>query len=307
MSSEPSDTAEIPTPPAISERIQVPLQAGSWTVEVAGLSNRGTLRANNEDHFLICRYGRFLEALDSNLPLDDQPAYLQDNGYAMAVADGMGGNAAGEVASRLAINSLVQMAIATPDWVLRFDDQSMSEKVMTRAVECAKQIKDILVQAANHDASLRGYGTTLALVWSVGKDAFVLHIGDSRVYLHRQGELRQLTRDHTVAQDLASTGLISQQHVSEHLLRHHLTRCINDSTAQVEPDVQRLQLQNGDIILICSDGLTSMVKDQSITVILERTGSARHACSSLISKALEAGGKDNVTAVVAKYKFTVAE
>jgi protein phosphatase len=305
MASESSDTVQIPSPSPADERRDFTLSSGTLTVDVAGLSHRGNVRANNEDHFLICRYGRFLEALASNLPLDDSPGYIQENAYAMVVADGMGGHAAGEVASRLAINSLVRLALDTPDWVLRFDEAGMTSKVMDRAVERARQIKDILIRVADHDPGLRGYGTTLALAWSVGKDLFVLHVGDSRVYLFRQGKLQQLTRDHTVAQDLVETGFIAQTQVAEHFFRHHLSQCLNDSAAKVQPEVQHIELQDGDRILLCSDGLTDMIDNQAINAILDRSVSAQTACSELIKSALAAGGRDNVTAIVAGYKFSV--
>jgi protein phosphatase len=306
MSSGTSDTVEIPFS-VPEEHQELSPSPTAVTVDVAGVSHRGLVRANNEDHFLVCRYGRFMEALASNLPLDDTPAHTEEHGYAMVVADGMGGHAAGEVASRMAISSLVQLTLSTPDWVLRFDEEGMTSKVMNRALERAKQIKDILVRVAAHDPGLRGFGTTLALVWSVGKDLFVMHIGDSRVYLHRQGKLEQLTRDHTIAQSLADTGFITQTQVGEHIFRHHLSQCLNDSANKIQPDVQHVVLEDGDRVLVCSDGLTDMVEDETIAAILGRSICAQAACSELIKSALDAGGRDNVTAAVAIYKFPSAD
>lgn len=304
MPSDSAETVEIPLNPVLEALEPLSSSSGGWTVEVAGSSHRGKVRTNNEDHFLICRFGRFLEALASNLPLDDNPGYMQENGYAMVVADGMGGHAAGEVASRLAINSLVQLAFSIPDWVLRFDDREMSSKAMNQAQNLALKIKDILVHVATHDPGLRGYGTTLALVWSVGKDLFILHVGDSRIYLFRRGTLQQLTRDHTVAQDLVDSGLISQQQVAHHFFRHHLSQCLNDSGAAIQPEVQHIDLQDGDRVLVCSDGLTDMINDQAISTVLDRSSAVQETCSELVAKSLEAGGRDNVTVIVADYRFS---
>jgi protein phosphatase len=150
---------------------------------------------------------------------------------------------------------------------------------------------------------LRGFGTTLALAWGVGKELFILHVGDSRVYLFHDGKLRQLTRDHTVAQDLANTGFIAENQVAGHFFRHHLSQCLKASAAKVQPDVQRIELKDGDLILLCSDGLTDMVPAEELSAILARSTAAKGTCLELINQALAAGGKDNVTAIVARYEF----
>lgn len=296
------DTVKISAPDAQGSSRPSPSSAG-MTVDVAGLSNQGKVRKINEDCFLICRYGRFLQASESNLPPDETPNDFAENGCAMIIADGLGGHQAGEVASRLAINSLVNFALATPDWIFRFDDEAMASKAMNRGIERALQVKDLLVREAEQDPSLRGFGTTLALAWGVGKELFILHVGDSRVYLLRDGKLRQLTRDHTVAQDLANTGFIAENQVAGHLFRHHLSQCLNASASKVQPDVQRIELKDGDLILLCSDGLTDMMPGEELSAILARSTSAKGTCLELINQALAAGGKDNVTAIVARYEF----
>ena len=115
-----SDTVEL-VPPAAG-RVPPTAHTAGVRADVAGLSHPGKVRGNNEDHYLLCRFGRFLEPLGTNLPADVAPARREDAGYALVVADGMGGAAAGEVASRLAISTLVNLALATPDWILRLDE-----------------------------------------------------------------------------------------------------------------------------------------------------------------------------------------
>jgi protein phosphatase len=306
MPSDSRDTIKISVPGTEGASRPMPSSAGV-RVDVAGLSDQGKVRKNNEDCFLVCRYGRFLTASETNLPADDVFSYFAENGCAMIIADGMGGHWAGEVASRLAISSLLNYALSTPDWVFRFDDETMAQKVMERAVERTQRVKELLVHEASQNPSLRGFGTTLALAWGVGKELFILHVGDSRVYLFRDGKLRQLTRDHTVAQDLANTGAIPENQVAGHFFRHHLSQCLTASAAKVKPDVRRLELEDGDLIMLCSDGLSDMVPGDKLTAILAQSNSAKATCVELIDKALTAGGKDNITAIVARYQFTPGE
>ena len=149
-------------------------------VDVAGLSHSGKVRPNNEDHFLVLRFGRFLEPLATNLPAGQAPPRCEDVGYALAVADGMGGHAAGEEASKLALTTLVNLVLNTPDWFLRMDEASSAEEVMRRAAERFGRIDQALAEEAVEDPRLHGLGTTLTLAASLGGDLLLAHVGDSR-------------------------------------------------------------------------------------------------------------------------------
>ena len=156
-------------------------------VDVAGLSHPGKVRPNNEDHFLVLRFGRFLEPLATNLPAGQVPSRFEDIGYVMAVADGMGGHAAGEEASKLAITTLVNLVLNTPDWFLRMDDPPAAEEVMRRATERYGRIDQALAAEAAEGLTLHGFGTTMTLAASLGGDLLLAHVGDSRAYLLRGG------------------------------------------------------------------------------------------------------------------------
>jgi protein phosphatase len=160
------------------------------------------VRPNNEDHFLISRFGRFLETVQTNLPADTVPPRSEESGYGMVVADGMGGCAAGEEASRRAITSLVNLVLHTPDWILRLDEEPLPKEVLRRAAERYEQVNQTLAEEAQGDPGLSGFGTTMTMAWTLGRQLFVAHLGDSRAYLLRQGRLQQLTRDHTLVQEL---------------------------------------------------------------------------------------------------------
>jgi serine/threonine protein phosphatase PrpC len=300
--SSADDTQEYPTlGPAAAHGF-----SSAVAIDVAGLSHTGLVRANNEDHFLIVRFGRFLETLGTNLPAAESPGHRRETGYAMVVADGMGGHAAGEVASKLAISSLIDLALTTPDWILRLEDPSFVLATERRASERFLRVDRILAERAKEDPGLGGFGTTMIYAASLGRDLFVAHLGDSRAYLFRKGALRQLTRDHTLAQRMADEGRIDQEEVATHHLRHVLVRTLGRAAGEA-PDMRRTVLEDGDRLLLCSDGLTEMVSDDVVAEILAVGRPARETCEDLVKRALAAGGKDNVTVIVAGYKFPPAE
>src|SRR4030095_1168450 len=146
-------------------------------VDAAGETNTGNTRPNNEDHFLITRFGRFIDRVATNLPMTGIPARTEEDGYGLLVADGMGGHAAGETASRLAIETLMDLSLATPDWILRLDDSAASDEVTRRMKERFTRINTTLVDQGKTDPKLRGMGTTLTLACSLVRDLFVFHIG----------------------------------------------------------------------------------------------------------------------------------
>jgi protein phosphatase len=146
-------------------------------------------------------------------------------------------------------------------------------------------------------------GTTMTLAGSVGADLIIAHIGDSRAYLLRAGKLLRLTRDQTLAQALADAGAIRPEQVATHPSRHVLTGAITTQVGDVPVELQRLRLSDGDQLLLCSDGLTEMVSDAAIAGALDRAGSAASACRALVDLALEGGGKDNVTVILARYRI----
>jgi serine/threonine protein phosphatase PrpC len=268
-------------------------------VDFAGMSHAGKVRPNNEDHFLLCRFGRYFEAVQTNVPLPE--ARSEETGYGMVVADGVGGHAAGEEASRLAIDALVNLVLNTPDWLLRVNDQSHQAEVLRRATERYQELNQVLSNEAQIDAKLSGFATTMTVAFSLGRDLFLAHIGDSRAYLLRQGQLQQLTRDHTLAQKLMDEKVID--HTIAAQLRHVITRSLGDHGQRVQPDVKQFSLENQDRLLVCTDGLTEMVEDNVIGEILGSDEPAQTICERLIHRALDAGGKDNVTVSVARFQL----
>jgi protein phosphatase len=269
-------------------------------VDLGALSDPGKVRPNNEDHFLVARFDRSMQTLLTNLPPGNVPHRSGETGYGMLVADGMGGEAGGEVASRVAVSVLVDLVLQTPDWILLLDEESL-QQVRKRMEQRFQQVQEALRGQARDDPSLSGMGTTMTLAGSLGADLFLIHAGDSRAYLFRQDKLHRLTCDHTVAQSLADAGIISPKDVATHPLRHVLTNVLGGRDRRVRVDYREVRLADGDQILLCTDGLTDMVSDESIVQVLRSAGSAAETCHTLVDQALEAGGKDNVTVVLGRY------
>jgi protein phosphatase len=148
---------------------------------------------------------------------------------------------------------------------------------------------------------LSGMGTTLSVCYTTGSEMFVVHAGDSRVYLHRGGKLSRLTRDHNMAQLLIDTGTVRPDSAEARRVQHVLTNVLGGPDDQLVVDVGRHQLADGDRLLLCTDGLSDMVSDADIAHVLETHAASEDACVALESLALERGGRDNITIVVARY------
>jgi protein phosphatase len=221
-------------------------------------------------------------------------------GYGLLVADGLGGMAGGEVASRTALTKLVELIIETPDWIMGLEEPAKVEAVLDRMTERFFRVDQTLKKQVDDDPSLSGMGTTLTAAAILKNDLIVGHVGDSRAYLFRGGRLTQLTRDHTVAQELIDAGISNAADAVTRSMRHVLTAALGSLGNRIKPEVQRLQLRPFDEILLCSDGLTKMVDDVTIASALRTSHSAAQACEDLTSLALAAGGLDNITVIVAR-------
>jgi PPM family protein phosphatase len=275
-------------------------------IDVDARSHAGYHRANNEDHFFVTRLGRTLETMITSLPVEEVPARTEEVNYVMVVADGMGGHAAGEIASRMAISALVGLALEVPDWIFKVDEEHAPE-IERRSRKYVQEVGAMLVERGRRDATLHGMGTTLTAVRSLGRDLLITHVGDSRAYLLRGGGLHRLTRDHTFAQLLVDSGQLAPGDVAMSGHRHVLTNALGGTVEDVQVDTDRLQLEDGDRLLLCSDGLTDLVDDQTITNILRETTRSSDACERLVQRALDNGGRDNVTVIVAAYRLPQPE
>jgi protein phosphatase len=272
----------------------------SVRAEFGAVSHPGVVRAKNEDHFLVSQAMREHRVLLSNLPGDHLPVPMGDEAYVMIVTDGMGGMAAGEVASRQAIATGLKLIQNSPKWGFKINKKEARE-LFERVNHHLQEIDRTLTEQSYSDRRLFGMGTTLTSAYSVGVDLFIIHVGDSRAYLYRKGELRRLTKDHTVAQAMADAGVIAPEDVRHHKRRNALTNFLGGHSGRVKGDVRWLRLADADRLLLCTDGLTEMVDDKEIAEILSRHSEPPDAAQALLDESLKRGGKDNVTIVLARY------
>lgn len=210
----------------------------------------------------------------------------------LAVADGMGGHAHGEVASAVAVAALADLDAGLSGRDL------VDVDLLGSLAQAATAAVDRLTELAREDSGLRGTGTTVVALLFDGARIGVLHVGDSRAYLVRDRELHRLTHDHTLVQALVDEGRITPEEALEHPRRSMLMRTLQDGTA-VEPDLFEREGRAGDRYLICSDGVTAVLSDAEIHEVLAEVSEPGEAVARLIDVANEGGGPDNITCVVA--------
>jgi protein phosphatase len=296
------DTVEVPAAPVPPDALWPDTGSSQVEVDLAAVSDRGLVRENNQDHYLVVRVGRSLETLFTNLLADQVPTRAEEVAYGLVVADGMGGPAGGEVASQLAITTLVSLALHTPDWVLGVRPKDTRRR-MQRMEERWRRVQEALRQRGAREPALGQMGTTMSAAVSLGTRLVVGHVGDSRVSIFRQGQLHQLTRDHTLVQTMLDLGALTPEQAATHPRRHMLLRSFNAAEDTIQADVQQALLADGDQLLLCTDGLTDTVGTEVISSVLIRAASANEACQTLLAAALKNGGKDNVTIALARYRF----
>lgn len=304
----------LPRPSEDTLVIELPFQASQLpapysslvSVDFGAASHAGLVRSKNEDSYLVFKTGRSWERLLTNLP-EQLPERFDEAGYVMAVADGMGGHQAGEIASSHAIRTAVAVILNHPHWALKLDNPSNRiqeiEQTIQRGKGYFRSIHAAILERAKGDPGLATMGTTLTATYSFGGDLFVMHVGDSRAYVLSGGALRQLTKDHTIAQEMADAGTMTAAQAQGHRLSHVLTRAMGGGADEVETSVEYHELADGDTVLLCTDGLTNMVPDSAIAEVLGRDAPAQDKAQALLDLALEAGGKDNVTVVVGGYRI----
>src|ERR1700752_5407776 len=212
-------------------------------VDLGALSHQGHVRENNEDSYLVLRFGRSLDNLMTNLEEDLLEQSYTITGYGMLVADGMGGMAGGEIASRLALSKLVELVVDTSDWVLSLEQQKDVTTVLERMTDRFLQIDSAVRKEADHDYTLQGMGTTLTVAAALGTHLLVGHVGDSRAYPQRGPEIRQLTTDHTLAQALIDAVVADPDDPASRSMRHVLTAAVGSLGQEVDPQVQRFKLE----------------------------------------------------------------
>lgn len=298
------DTSDTDEFPAVSDLLAKHFGPSPPPVRVkfGALSHKGHVRPNNEDHYMVVERRRTRSVLLTNLP-EGFLSSADDTGYVLAVADGMGGQAFGELASRLALRSGWEQAPSAIKWTWIINDREIDE--LKERVELVFQRMDkTLLERARAEPQYAGMGTTLTGAYTVGPEAFIAHVGDSRAYLYHEGRLTQLTHDHTWAQQCLDAGLP----VPSRSWYHKLTNCHGGGPdKELHVEFHHLRLADGDQLLLCTDGLTDLVSNEEIAPILGASTYPQETVQTLVDRALERGGTDNVTVVLAHYALKGSE
>lgn len=248
-------------------------------VKAFGLTHVGRQRQHNEDAFLV-----------------------EDDAKLFLVADGMGGHAAGEIASRIAVESITEFILHTKEedgtWPHAYDENY--KRSTNRLMAAVRLANTRVLEAMRKDARLRGMGTTVVACLADGSTMSVAHVGDSRAYLVRDGNLSRITNDHSWVFEQVQAGMLTESEAEKHPLRNVITRALGGAL-QVTPDASEIEARAGDVFLLCSDGLTGMVPESEILrVVASREEDLEQACRDLIDAANARGGLDNVTAVLVR-------
>lgn len=270
-----------------------PVKVGDADVEIAALTHPGLVREKNEDQYAVLRRFRSSAVLASSLRNDQLPGKEDVATWLLVVADGLGGHTSGEVASATAINAIITLSNNVSSWMMRPSEDELKERVKLYA----DAIQAALRKLSQQNPSLSGMATTITSVYLFGDQALVVNVGDSRAYLLREQTIQQITDDHTVARQMERDGA-SQAAMKR--FRNLVTRSFNTEASKVEFDIFHLHLQPQDQLLLCSDGLNDMVEDDLILQEVTRAETPQEACKSLVQAALEAGGRDNITTVIAR-------
>jgi len=248
-------------------------------VKAYGLTDVGRQRQHNEDSFLVA---------------DEAKLFL--------VADGMGGHAAGEIASRIAVDSISEFIVHTKEddgtWPHAYDEQYT--RTTNRLMAALRMANTRVLEAMRKDAKLRGMGTTVVACMADDSKISVAHVGDSRAYMIRNGRISRITNDHSWVFEQVQAGMLTEAEAEKHPLRNVITRALGGALS-VTPDASEIDCRPGDLYLLCSDGLTGMVpEDQILELVTANADDLEKACRQLIDVANEHGGLDNVTAILVK-------
>jgi serine/threonine protein phosphatase PrpC len=267
-------------------------------IDVYGVTHPGKVRTENQDHFLICSLRKQVDIRMTSLPEAERlMADPERLAFVAMVADGVGGGAKGAEASRIALEAVIQYVTNSMQSYYAANRQDEG-KLIHAIEEGALQCHEELIRRGQEDPDYRGMATTLTLYLGVWPKSYMLQVGDSRCYILRSGELTQITRDQTMAQELIDLGVITRTDAASTRLKNSLSSSLGGR--QTEPVVTRFDMNWDTVVLLCSDGLTRHVSDDQIRERLRAMTSAQQVCEALLQDALEAGGSDNITIIVGR-------
>jgi PPM family protein phosphatase len=270
-------------------------------VDAFGCTDAGHVRSQNQDHYLIATLRRPVEIESTSIPIQTNGTFGHGaRALLLLVADGVGGGAGGEEASNQTLDTIVRYVAGSSRFLERLEQQGVEDfrNDLTFAVQWSHAA---LRDRTTDVPELAGMASTLTMALIVWPRAFVSQIGDSRCYHLRGQDLTRITTDQTMARQLIEQGAMPEEAAERSPLSHVLSQSIGHQDPDVWPVISELELQSGDTLLLCTDGLMKHVPDSEIAQLLVAPASAREAASALLGAALQAGGSDNVTVVASRF------
>lgn len=269
-------------------------------VDLFGLTHQGHVRTQNEDHFLIASLHKLLHVQRTSLPTEDTAQLVSDSrGYLFLVADGVGGIPDGHLASETVLRTIADYVTNLMDLYRRLDPAREVE-FLEELAESVRSSHRILRERSTREHGGKGLATTLTMVAVLWPRAYLVQVGDSRCYRLRNGQLEQLSRDQTIAQALLDAGALTPEEAGRSPLRGVLSSAVGGPDAS--PYTASDDVRRGDVMLLCTDGLTKHVTEGELEDELNEIVSAEVSCRRLVELALERGGTDNVTVIIGRLR-----
>jgi len=278
------------------DTVPIPPKPRDEDLDFFGLTDRGLVRKDNQDHFLVTTLHKTMRVHVTSLP---NPELLEIPSQRLAsigmVCDGVGGHSGGEEASRSAVEAIADYVTNTMQCFFAMD-VSDDTALLDSLREAATRSHDVIADRAKASGDRKGMATTLTMLIAVWPTLYLLQVGDSRCYRLRNGALEQLTRDQTMAQDLVDSGVLKPEQAQKSPYAHVLSSSLGGSTWI--PEVSKTDLKPGDTLLLCTDGLTKHVPPDRIAERLRTMTSSEQAVRALVADTMAAGATDNVTVLV---------
>ena len=269
-------------------------------IDVFGLTDQGKVRKENQDQFLIASLHKTMQIQSTSLPPERLPELMSESrGFVFLVADGVGGMPGGQHASGTALSAIAHYVTHTMRLYYHHDPDEES-KFLADLQESVLHSHSLLRAEGEADPLREGMATTLTLVAVLWPRAYVVHVGDSRLYILREGRLDQITKDQTMAQALVDAGVLDSANLERSPFKSILSSAVGGS--QATPMTTVTDVRWDDVMLLCTDGLTKHVTEAEIQQHLTDVHSAELICRKLVDLALERGGSDNVTVVAGRLK-----
>jgi protein phosphatase len=270
-------------------------------LEIAAASMTGALHSYNTDHYLALRIGRTQETVVSSLPESDLPPRFTEYGYAMLVADGLGDRGAGARASRVVLSTLAHLTIRYGRWNVRIDPSTI-EDITEQSEFLYRRAHDAMLEASRTDPRLADMAASITAMFVAGGDLFFAHVGHAKGFLFRDGNLVQLTVDHTVEQERLDGPDPAQPQRKGHDFSHELTEVIG-GPSDPRIDVEHFEVFTGDRLVLCTNGLTDALSENTIAGVLALQRRPADDCQRLVELARAARAADDVTVLVADYRL----